>query len=130
MDGTFITIALWHEMRLPPYESKARIAERRIQLLERSKTMRQLSTVIFVCVILSAMTGLARAGACTDHLKQLRQAAHLAQQPTPEWVGQAQTYGQLMFAAALARAEAHDVLGREAECLMAVRRAKEISEIQ
>jgi hypothetical protein len=103
---------------------------RKDEMLERSKTMRRLSTVLFACAILSAMTGVAWAGACTDHVKELRQAAHLAHQPTPEWVGQAQTYGQLMFAAALARAEAHDVLGREADCLMAARRAKEMSEIQ
>jgi hypothetical protein len=47
-----------------------------------------------------------------------------------ESAGQAQTYRQLMFAAALARAEAHEVLGHEAECLMAARSAKEMSKIQ
>jgi len=92
--------------------------------------MRRLSIVLFACAILSGTTGLAWAGACTDHIKELRQAAQLTHQPTPESVGQSQTYGQLMFAAALARAEAHDVLGHEADCLMAARRAKEISEIQ
>ena len=92
--------------------------------------MRRLSTVLFACAILSGTTGLAWAGACTDNIKELRQAAQLAQQPTPESVGQAQTYGQLMFAAAITRAEVHDLLGHEADCLIAARRAKEVSKIQ
>jgi hypothetical protein len=57
----------------------------------------------------------------------LRQIAQLAHQPTPESVGQAQTYAQLMFAAALAQAEVQDVLGHEADCMMAASRAKEMS---
>jgi hypothetical protein len=92
--------------------------------------MCRLSTLLFACAILSGTTGLAWAGACTDHIKELRQAAQLAHERTPESVGQAQSYGQLMFAAALAQAEAQDVLGHEADCLMAARRAKEVSEIQ
>ena len=89
--------------------------------------MRRLSTVLFVCAILSGTTGLAWAGACTGHIRELRQAAQLAHQPTPE---SGQTYGQLMFAAALARAEAQDVLGHEADCLMTAHRAKEMSQIR
>jgi hypothetical protein len=99
-------------------------------MLERSKTMRRLSTVLVACTILSGTTGLAWAGGCAEHIKALRQAAQLAHEPTPESLGPVQSYGQLMFAAALAQAEAHDVLGHEADCLMAARRAKEISEIQ
>jgi hypothetical protein len=92
--------------------------------------MRRLFTVLFVCAILSGTTGMASAGTCTDSIKNLRQAAQLSHQPTPESVSQAQTYQQLMFAAALAQAEAQDVLGHEAECLIAARRAKETAEIQ
>ena len=100
-------------------------------MLEKSKTMRRLSTVLVACcTILSGTTGLAWAGGCAEHIKALRQAAQLAHEPTPESLGPVQSYGQLMFAAALAQAEAHDVLGHEADCLMAARRAKEISEIQ
>jgi hypothetical protein len=95
-----------------------------------AKTMRGLYIVLFVCVILNGTTGLARAGACAEHIRDLRRAAELAHQPTPESISQIHSYGQLMFAAALAQAEAHEVLGREADCLMAVRRAKQMSEIQ
>jgi len=98
-------------------------------MLERSKIMRRPSTVLVACTILSGTTGLAWAGACADHIKELRQAAQLAHKPTPESVGPAQSYGQLMFTAALAQAEAHEVLGHEADCLMAARRAKGMSEI-
>ena len=45
-------------------------------------------------------------------------------------MSQAQTYAELMFAAALAEAEARDVLGQEADCMMAASRAKETLEIQ
>ena len=45
-------------------------------------------------------------------------------------MSQAQTYAELMFAAALAEAEAQDVLGHEADCMMAASRAKETLEIQ
>jgi hypothetical protein len=92
--------------------------------------MRQLSTVLFICTILSGTTGMALAGTCTDSIKDLRQAAQVGHQPTPESVSRAQTYHQLMFAADLAQAEAQDVLGHEAECLIAARRAKETAEIQ
>jgi hypothetical protein len=92
--------------------------------------MRGLCTVLFVCVILNGATGLARAGACAEHVRDLRQAAELAHQPTPESISQSQSYGQLMFAAALAQAEVHEMLGHEADCLMAARRAKQMSEIQ
>jgi hypothetical protein len=92
--------------------------------------MRKLSSVLFVCAILNGTTGMASAGTCTDSINNLRQAAQLGHQPTPESVSQAQTYHQLMFAAALAQAEAQDVLGHEAECLIAARRAKEMAEIQ
>jgi hypothetical protein len=37
-------------------------------------------------------------------------------------------WGQLMFAAALAEAEALDAEGNEAECLLAARRAKQMIE--
>jgi hypothetical protein len=96
----------------------------------RSKTVRQLFTLLFVCAILSGTTGIASAGTCTDSIKNLRQAAQLGHQPTPESVSRAQTYQQLMFAAALAQAEAQDVLGHEAECLIAARRAKEAADIK
>jgi hypothetical protein len=92
--------------------------------------MRKLSTMLFICAILSATTGMASAGTCADSIKNVRQVAQVSHQPTPESVSQAQTYHQLMFAAALAQAEAQDVLGHEAECLIAARRAKETAEIQ
>ena len=50
----------------------------------------------------------------------------LITKPTPESVRQVQTYAQLMFAAALAEAEALDAEGNEAECLLAARRAKQM----
>jgi len=99
------------------------------EMLEKRITMRHLSTVLVACTILSGTTGLAWSGVCADHIKELRHSAQLAHKPTPESVGPAQSYGQLMFAAALAQAEAHEVLGHEADCLMAARRAKEMSEI-
>ena len=43
----------------------------------------------------------------------------------PDWVTDAQTYAQLMFAAELARAEALDAISSDADCLLAARRAKE-----
>jgi hypothetical protein len=47
----------------------------------------------------------------------------LDHEPTPESVGQAQTYAQLSFAAELAQAKAQDALGHEPDCLLAARRA-------
>ena len=99
-------------------------------VIERSKTMDRLFTLLFVCAILSGTTALAQAGACADNIKELRQTAQRTHQPTPESVSQAQTYAELMFAAALAEAEAQDVLGQEADCMMAASRAKETLEIQ
>jgi hypothetical protein len=90
--------------------------------------MSRLSAVFIVCVTLSATTGLAHAGACADQITQLRQAAQLDHEPTPESVGQAQSYGQLSFAAELAQAEAQDALGHEPDCLLAARRAKQVLE--
>jgi hypothetical protein len=78
--------------------------------------MSRLSAVFIVCATLSATTGLAHAGACADQITQLRQAAQLDHEPTPESVGQAQTYAQLSFAAELAQAEAQDALGHEPDC--------------
>jgi hypothetical protein len=64
--------------------------------------MHRLSILLFVCAILSGTIGMASAGTCSDTIKNLRQAAQLGHQPIPESVSQAQTYQQLMFAAALA----------------------------
>jgi hypothetical protein len=91
--------------------------------------MRRLSAVLIICATLSATTGLAHAGACSDQIRQLRQAAQLSHEPTPESVNQAQTYGQLMFAAALAEAEALDSLGNEAGCAVAAGHAKQMLEL-
>ena len=73
-----------------------------------------------------------RLGACRSlrrPITQLRQAAQLDHEPTPESVGQAQTYAQLSFAAELAQAEAQDALGYEPDCLLAARRAKQVLEL-
>ena len=91
--------------------------------------MSRLSALLIVCATLSATTGLAHAGACADQITQLRQAAQLDHEPMPESVGQAQSYAQLSFAAALAQAEAQDALGHEPDCLMAARRAKHVLEL-
>jgi hypothetical protein len=99
------------------------------KLLARSNGMSRLSSLFIVCVTLSAGTGLAHAGTCADQITQLRQVAQLDHQPTPETVRQVQTYGQLMFAAALAEAEALNVEGNEAECLLAASRAKQMREL-
>jgi hypothetical protein len=64
---------------------------------------------------------------CSNQIAELRHAALLNHQPTPETVWRAQSYAQLMFAADLALAEAQNAEGRN-ECLLAVRRAK--SELQ
>jgi hypothetical protein len=88
--------------------------------------MSRLSAVLIVYAALSATTGLANA--CAEQITQLRQAARLDHEPTPESVRQVQTYAQLMFAAALAEAEALDAEGNEAECLLAARRAKQMIE--
>jgi hypothetical protein len=90
--------------------------------------MSRLSAVLIVYAALSSTTGLAHAGACANQITQLRQAAQLGHQPTPESVRQAQTYAQLMFAADLAQAEALDAEGNEAECLLAAHRAKQMLE--
>jgi hypothetical protein len=97
----------------------------KMRCLRRSQGMSRLSAVLIVCATLSATTGLAHAGACADQITQLRRAAQLDHEPTPESVSQAQTYAQLMFAADLAQAEAQDAIGNEAECLLAARRAKQ-----
>jgi hypothetical protein len=72
---------------------------------------------------------LAHAGTCADQITQLRQVAQLDHQPTPEMVRQVQTYTQLMFAAALAEAEALNAEANEAECLLAAGRAKQMREL-
>ena len=89
--------------------------------------MSRLSSLI-VCAALSAATGLAHAGTCANQITELRQVAQLDHQPTPETVRQVQTYTQLMFAAALAEAEALNAEGNEAECLLAAGRAKQMRE--
>jgi hypothetical protein len=91
--------------------------------------MSRLSPLLIVCAALSAGTGLASAGTCADQITQLRHAVQLHHEPTPETVGQVQTYGQLMFAAALAEAEALNAEGNEAECLLAASRAKQMREL-
>jgi hypothetical protein len=91
--------------------------------------MSRLSAVLIVGAALSATTGLAHAEACADQTKELRHAAQLGHLPTPESVGQGQTYAQLSFAAALAQAEAQDVLGHEPDCLLAARRAEQMLEL-
>jgi hypothetical protein len=63
-----------------------------------SREASEAAAVLIVCATLSATTGLAHAGACADQITELRQAAKLGHQPTPESVRQAQTYAQLMFA--------------------------------
>jgi hypothetical protein len=98
------------------------------KLLARSNGMSRLSSLLIVCAALSAGTGSAHAGTCTDQITQLRQVAQLDHQPTPETVRQVQTYTQLMFAAALAEAEALNAEGNEAECLLAAGRAKQMRE--
>jgi len=90
--------------------------------------MSRLSSLLIVCAALSAGTGLAQAGTCADQITQLRQVAQLDHQPTPETVRQVLTYSQLMFAAALAEAEALNAEGNEAECLLAAGRAKQMRE--
>ena len=108
--------------------------------------MSRLAAAIIVCATLGP-TGLAHAGACADQITQLRQAARqsaapgagptapqsvgaqLHHQPTPESVGQGETYAQSTFAAALARAEALDAEGNETECLLAARKAKQMLEL-
>src|SRR5258708_17069448 len=88
--------------------------------------MSRLSALLTVCATLSATTGLARAGACPDQITQLRQAAQLDHEPTPESSGQAQTYAQLSFAAELAQAEAQNALAHEPDCLLAASRATQV----
>jgi hypothetical protein len=79
--------------------------------------------------IRNAKTQMPQPMACADQITQLRQAAQLDHEPTPESVGQAQTYAQLSFAAELAQAEAQDALGHEPDCLLAARRAKQVLEL-
>ena len=90
--------------------------------------MDRLSAVLVVCAALSATTSLARAGGCNDEIRELRRAAQIEHEPTPESVREARTYDQLMFAASLAEAEALDAEGSEADCLLAARRAKQMLE--
>jgi hypothetical protein len=71
-----------------------------------SKGISRLSAASIVCATLSVTTGLAHAGARADQITQLRRAAQLGHESTPESVGQAPTHAQLSFAAALAQAEA------------------------
>jgi len=82
--------------------------------------MRRLSAVLIVCATLSA-TGLANAGACTEQIKQLRQAAHVT---ASEMTSQtSHTFIRIIVDADLEVAEAKDAEGNEAECQLAVRRA-------
>jgi hypothetical protein len=76
----------------------------------------------------SVTTGPAHAASCSYQIAELRQAALLNHQTTPETVWEAQTYAQLMFAADLALAEAKDAERNEGECLLAARRAKQESQ--
>jgi hypothetical protein len=92
--------------------------------------MCRLSVVFCVCAILIGSTDFVWAGGCADDIRDLRKAAQLAHRLTPETISRAHTYADLMFAAALAQAEALDALGHEADCLLAARRAKQTSEIQ
>jgi hypothetical protein len=89
--------------------------------------MKRLCLLLGVCAVLNATTGLAHAEACGDQIKQLRRTAQLDHEPTPESVTQSKTYAQLMFAAALAEAEALNAEGSEADCLQAADRAKQCS---
>jgi hypothetical protein len=73
----------------------------------------------------SVTTGLVQAVSCSDQIADLRKAARLSHQPIPETVWQAQTYAELMFSADLALAEAQYALGRNDECLLSARHAKE-----
>ena len=75
---------------------------------------------------LSGTTSLARAGVCSDNIRDLRQAARRAHRPTPESVRLSKTDAELIFAAELADAEAEDKLGHEGECLQAAGPAKEM----
>jgi hypothetical protein len=107
--------------------------------------MNRLFGILIVSAALSATTGFAHAGACADQIAQLRQAARawaadraagptapqsieaqLHHQPTPGTVQQGLTSAQLMFANSLTQAEALDAQGRESDCLLAVRRAKQM----
>jgi hypothetical protein len=120
----------WRKIRTLSAKSTKQISEPgQHKLLARSNGMSRLSSLLIVCAALSAGTGFAHAGTCADQITQLRQVAQLDHQPTPETVGQVHTYGQLMFAAALAEAEALNAEGNEAGCLLAAGRAKQMREL-
>ena len=120
----------WRKINTLIARSTKRISEHvQDKLPARSNGMSRLSSLFIVCATLSAGTGSAHAGTCANQITQLRQVAQLDHQPTPETVRQVQTYGQLMFAAALAEAEALNVEGNEAECLLAASRAKQMREL-
>jgi hypothetical protein len=93
------------------------------------KAMSTKSTVIAAAIAVLGLGSPAFAqsqpAACSDQISELRQTASLNHQPTPGTVFQAQTYAQLTFAADLALAEAQNAEGRNDECLLAARRAKD-----
>jgi hypothetical protein len=74
---------------------------------------------------ISMTTSSAHDASCSDQIADLRKVARLNHQPTPETVWQAQTYGQLMFSADLALAEAQDAEGNNGECLLSTHHARQ-----
>jgi hypothetical protein len=91
--------------------------------------MTRLSALLIVCAALIVATGSADAATCADQIARLRQVAQLDHQPSPESTSRIQSYAQLMFVAELEQAEALQVVGNEAECLLAAERAKQMLDL-
>ena len=103
---------------------------------------------VLICVVFGQLGGTAHASACADEIAQLSErsaslqpqagaalsapqsiGAHLGHQPTPESVQRAEEGAWSNLATLLARAEALDADGKQAECMATVANARRILEL-
>ena len=103
---------------------------------------------VLICVVFGQLGGTAHASACADEIAQLSErsaslqpqagaalsapqsiGAQLGHQPTPESVQRAEEGAWSNLATLLARAEALDADGKQAECMATVANARRILEL-
>lgn len=109
--------------------------------------MSRSSSAWIVCAVLAASINVAHAQSCETQIARLQAeaarasprtiggptapqsvGAQLGHQPTPDSVARAEQEAQSLFKVTLARAKALHAEGRNAECLQAVARAKDMLE--
>src|SRR5262245_57629446 len=119
-------------------------SERSRHHVMKEDVMSKFAVALLMCVFLGQSADLAQAGACSEEIAQLRQAAassgaaptapqsvgaQLRRQPTPSSVEHAEQAAQSNFADLLSRAEGLDAEGKHAECMQAVTNAKRMLEL-